>query len=64
MTGEKNLEKATGKSAPVGWLKKGGIVVFLFFLLKGIGWLVLLGLVAFGLMNEETVQKIKDALPF
>ena len=64
MTGEKNLAKPDFKSKPVGWLKKGGIVVFLFFLLKGIGWLVLLGLVAFGLMNEETVQKIKDAIPF
>lgn len=50
-----------------GWkqnlLKKGGILLFLFFLLKGIGWLVLLGLVFFGLMNEEAVQRLKDLLP-
>jgi len=45
-------------------MKKGGLAVFLFFLIKGIGWLVLFGLVAFGLMDETTVQKIKTALPF
>lgn len=45
-------------------LKKGGVAVFLFFLIKGIGWLVLFAAVAFGLMNENTVQKIKEAIPF
>jgi hypothetical protein len=31
------------------WLKRLGIAGFLFFLIKGIGWLVLAGLVAAGL---------------
>jgi hypothetical protein len=54
----------TNETTTKGWLKRGGILVFMFFLLKGIGWLVLIGLVAFGLMDETTVQKIKDAIPF
>lgn len=47
-----------------GWLKKGGILVFLFFLLKGIGWLVLFGLVAFGIMDESNVSKLKELFSF
>lgn len=47
-----------------GWLKKGGILVFLFFLLKGIGWLVLFGLVAFGIMDETNVSKLKELFSF
>lgn len=54
----------TSDTPTKGWLKRGGILLFMFFLLKGIGWLVLIGLVAFGLMDESTVQKIKDAIPF
>lgn len=46
------------------WLKKGGILVFLFFLLKGIGWLVLFGLVAFGIMDESNVSKLKELFSF
>lgn len=48
----------------LGWLKKLGFAGFLFFLIKGIGWLVLLGLVASGFMNQQTMDKIKDWLPF
>jgi hypothetical protein len=47
-----------------GWLKKGGILVFLFFLFKGIGWLVLFGLVAFGVMDETNMGKLKDFFSF
>lgn len=47
-----------------GWLKKGGILVFLFFLLKGIGWLILMAALAFGFMNEDAIQKLREVLPF
>ncbi len=60
---ETGKESYTGNKAK-GWLQRGGIVVFVFFLLKGIGWLVLLAAVAMGLMNDEAVQKLKDAIPF
>lgn len=46
------------------YLKRGGILVFMLFLLKGIGWLVLFGLLFFGLLSEETVQRVKEAVPF
>lgn len=59
---EKRKETSTGTKTG-SWLKKGGLLVFLFFLLKGIGWLVLIGLVAAGLMNETTMQKLKEAIP-
>jgi len=51
-------------SNKTGWIKKGGILVFLFFLLKGIGWLVLFGLVAFGIMDETNVSKLKELFSF
>ena len=57
-------QNTPGESKAKNLLKKGGILVFLFFLLKGIGWLVLLGLVFFGLMNEAAVQRFKDLVPF
>ena len=57
-------QNTPGQSKAKNLLKKGGILVFLFFLLKGIGWLVLLGLVFFGLMNETAVQRFKDLVPF
>ncbi len=59
-----HTKEPTNTNTTKGWLQKGGIVVFVFFLLKGIGWLVLLAAVAMGLMNEEAVQKLKDAIPF
>lgn len=47
----------------MNWIKKGGIVLFLFFLLKGIGWLILLGLLLFGILDEATIDRIKQAVP-
>ena len=51
------------KSGMLKWAKKGGILIFLFFLLKGIGWLVLLGLLLFGILDEATIDRIKHAVP-
>jgi len=59
---EKTEEKTNAKK--IGWLKKLGFAGFLFFLIKGILWLVLFGLVAFGFMDETAVQKLKDLIPF
>jgi hypothetical protein len=33
----------------IGWLKKSGVLVFLFFLCKGLIWLALAGMVWLGL---------------
>lgn len=57
---EQNAAPAKGM---LNWVKKGGLVLFLFFLLKGIGWLVLLGLLLFGILDEATVDRIKQAVP-
>ncbi len=56
--------ETTKRKRNIGWLKKIGMVGFLFFLIKGIGWLVIIGLLAFGVADESTVQKIKDWMPF
>lgn len=57
-------EELPQKNKKIGLLKKLGWAGFLFFLIKGLLWLVLFALVAFGLMEENAVQKIKDFLPF
>jgi hypothetical protein len=62
ITMEKTEEKVDAKK--IGWLKKLGVAGFLFFLIKGILWLVLFAAVAFGLADETTVQKLKDLIPF
>jgi|GEM_PF-7064785 hypothetical protein len=62
ITMEKTGEKVDAKK--IGWLKKLGFAGFLFFLIKGILWLVLFAAVAFGLADETTVQKLKDLIPF
>jgi len=59
---EKTEEKTSSKK--IGWLKKIGFAGFLFFLIKGILWLVLFGMFAFGFMDETAVQKLKDLIPF
>jgi len=45
-------------------LKDLGIAGFLFFLIKGLLWIVLFLLVYFGLVNKEKVQRIKARLSF
>jgi hypothetical protein len=46
------------------FLKDLGIAGFLFFLLKGLLWLVLFLLVYLGFVDKEKVQKIKAKLNF
>ncbi len=41
------------------FLKDLGIAGFLFFLIKGILWLVLFALVYFGVVDKEKVKKLK-----
>ena len=41
-----------------------GIAGFLFFLIKGLLWIVLFLLVYFGFIDKEKVRKIKDRLSF
>lgn len=45
-------------------LKDLGIAGFLFFLIKGLLWVVLFLLVYFGLVDKEKVNKIKAKLSF
>jgi hypothetical protein len=45
-------------------LKDLGIAGFLFFLLKGLLWIVLFLLVYFGLISKERVLKIKAIMSF
>jgi hypothetical protein len=45
-------------------LKDLGIAGFLFFLMKGILWIVFFLLVYFGLVDKEKVRKIKERLSF
>ena len=45
------------------WLKRGGILVFLFFLVKGLLWLAIpAAIVAFGLTSGESAV-IQPAAP-
>ena len=45
-------------------LKDIGIAGFLFFLIKGLLWIVLFLLVYFGFIDKEKVRRIKDKLSF
>ncbi len=45
-------------------LRDIGIAGFLFFLIKGLLWVLLFFLVYFGLIKKEKAQKIKDKLFF
>ncbi|MHC1774936.1 MAG: hypothetical protein AB9834_05925 [Lentimicrobium sp.] len=45
-------------------LKDIGIAGFLFFLIKGLLWIVLFLLVYFGLISKERVRLIKEKLSF
>lgn len=46
------------------FLKDIGIAGFLFFLIKGILWLVLFALVYFGLVDKKKVIAFKDKISF
>jgi len=46
------------------FLRDIGIAGFLFFLIKGLVWILLFFLVYFGLIKKEKAQKIKDRLFF
>jgi hypothetical protein len=45
-------------------LRDIGIAGFLFFLIKGLLWIVLILLVYFGLINKEKAREIKAKLSF
>jgi hypothetical protein len=45
-------------------LKDLGIAGFLFFLLKGLLWIVLFLLMYFGFVDKEKVRRIKSKLSF
>ncbi len=45
-------------------IKDIGIAGFLFFLIKGLLWIVLFLMVYFGWIDKEKVRKIKDRLSF
>ncbi len=45
-------------------LRDLGIAGFLFFLIKGLLWILLFGLVYLGLIDKEKAQRIKSKLSF
>lgn len=45
-------------------LKDLGLFGFLFFLIKGMVWLVLIALAYYGLISKEQVQRIRARLSF
>ena len=44
------------------FLKELGLISFLFFLVKGLLWLVLFALVYFGFIDKKKVQSFKERL--
>ncbi len=42
------------------WLKTLGIAGFLFFLIKGLLWLVVFALISRGLIRKEAVERFKQ----
>jgi hypothetical protein len=46
------------------FLRDLGIAGFLFFLIKGLLWLVLFALVYFGLIGKEKARRVKTKLMF
>lgn len=48
-----NTHNGEKKGKWIGWLKKSGIVVFLFFLLKGLAWLALGAAVWMGVIAKD-----------
>ena len=45
-------------------LKAFGLAGFLFFLIKGMVWLVLFALVAKGVVSKDKVNRLRDRLKF
>ena len=41
------------------WLQTVGVAGFIFFLLKGLGWLVVFWLISRGIIRKHTVAKLK-----
>ena len=41
------------------WLQTIGVAGFMFFLLKGIGWLVVFWLISQGIIRKHSVAKLK-----
>lgn len=58
------MEQTQKDNSKYTWLKKIGLAGFLFFLAKGILWLVLFALLAFGFLDETTAEKIKNFFVF
>ncbi len=58
------MEEVSNTGKKTNWLKRLGLMGFLFFLIKGILWLGLFAGIYFGLMNEASVEKLKNLLPF
>jgi hypothetical protein len=46
------------------WLKGIGLIGFMFFFIKGMLWLVLFAMIAFGLVRRERVEAIMSAFKF
>lgn len=42
------------------WIKEIGLLGFWFFLAKGLLWLLLFALVAFGIVDKSKVQRLKN----
>lgn len=46
------------------WLKGIGIAGFMFFLIKGLLWIVLALLIYFGLVDKNKIKAFKDSVKF
>ncbi len=46
------------------WIKNIGMAGFLFFLIKGILWLVVFALIYFGWIKKEKIESLKMKLNF
>jgi len=46
------------------WLKDLGIIGFWFFFIKGMIWLLLFALVAFGVVDKAKLEKFKNRFRF
>ena len=42
------------------WLKALGVAGFLFFLIKGLLWLVVFALISRGIIKREAVQRLRE----
>lgn len=58
------MQEKKQENRKIGWIKKLGAAGFLFFFAKGIMWLILFVLLAMGMVDKTTVEKIKGFFPF